>query len=343
MSGNDVTRGARQRQDEDRPLRPRLPDFLIVGSARSGTTLVQRLACELPDVMVPVETHFFDLFLDQMLARGGPPYGRSRTRDELLRWSRLPEVDADLSQARALPDTGASRILDVFAAALGSLTSDSFGTIGEKTPNHLFYWKPLRRALPDLRWILVVRDPRAVVSSVLATPWGPTMFHPRWGEHLYVAIAERWRFEQEQASVLATAAGSRCLSLRFEDVVADPRSTRVAIAHHLGVKDADPRARQWSAPTVVSHPWETWKRNATDVIDPSRTSAWRTVLPPRAQRNVTAICEQGMREWGYLEEGEPRGWERALLAARNPLTHARRRQYRSALVERQRHIDRLAL
>lgn len=340
MSGSDVTRGAGQPHEDAGPFRPRLPDFLIVGSARSGTTLVQRLACELPDVVVPVETHFFDLFLDHMLARGAPPYDRSRTREEIRRWSRLAEVDAELSDARALPDTEAKRVLDVFAAALGSLTPGAFNTVGEKTPNHLFYWRPLRRALPDLRWVVVIRDPRAVVSSVLATPWGPAMFHPRWGDHVHVAIAERWQFEQEQASALAAAAGARCLALRYEEVVADPRSARAAIAHHLGVADA---GRSISSRAPVSHSWETWKSNATGVIDPARVSAWRTALPARAQRDVTAICEQGMCEWGYLEEGELRTRDQLSLAVKNPLTNVRRRQYRAALVDRQRHIDGLEL
>ena len=34
-------------------------DFLIVGTPRSGTTLVQRLACELPGVGMPRETEFW--------------------------------------------------------------------------------------------------------------------------------------------------------------------------------------------------------------------------------------------------------------------------------------------
>ena len=34
--------------------------FLMVGTPRSGTTLLQRLACELPGVGMPPETHFFD-------------------------------------------------------------------------------------------------------------------------------------------------------------------------------------------------------------------------------------------------------------------------------------------
>ena len=37
---------------------PRLA-FLLTGTARSGTTLVQRLACELSAVWVPQETHFW--------------------------------------------------------------------------------------------------------------------------------------------------------------------------------------------------------------------------------------------------------------------------------------------
>ena len=33
--------------------------FLLTGLSRSGTTLVQRLVCELPEVWVPQETHFW--------------------------------------------------------------------------------------------------------------------------------------------------------------------------------------------------------------------------------------------------------------------------------------------
>jgi len=40
-----------------------VPHFAIVGSPRSGTTLVQRLCCELEGVVVPYETHFFSAYL----------------------------------------------------------------------------------------------------------------------------------------------------------------------------------------------------------------------------------------------------------------------------------------
>ena len=41
--------------------RPAELSFLVVGTARSGTTLVQRLCCELPRVWVPGETHFWSM------------------------------------------------------------------------------------------------------------------------------------------------------------------------------------------------------------------------------------------------------------------------------------------
>src|SRR5262245_51226417 len=47
--------------------------FLIVGTPRSGTTLVQRLATELPGVRVPPETHFFPHFGSDLIKRTSFP------------------------------------------------------------------------------------------------------------------------------------------------------------------------------------------------------------------------------------------------------------------------------
>src|SRR5687767_12835002 len=47
------------------------PDVFIGGTARSGTTLVQRLVCELDGVAVPPESHFLNGFLSIMLRRWG--------------------------------------------------------------------------------------------------------------------------------------------------------------------------------------------------------------------------------------------------------------------------------
>src|SRR4051794_16233640 len=53
------------------------PHFLIVGTPRSGTTLLQRLVSELPGVRVPPETAFFPTFYDSDLRHTQLPLDRA--------------------------------------------------------------------------------------------------------------------------------------------------------------------------------------------------------------------------------------------------------------------------
>ena len=303
------------------------PDVLVVGSARSGTTLVQRLLCELPGVVVPPETHFFDIFVPELLRRGGPPYNEVRLRREIEAWLSLPQLagtELDIDDALGRLGGRCDNLADLFAALLRAVAPDS-RILGEKTPNHLHWWMPLSRAFPDCRWVAVVRDPRAVVASTLRTPWGREMFHPRWGEDLHVALAVRWRVEQELVEQLAGTLGDRCLLLRYEDVVRDPHGARSLLARHVGAVDAVGH----QAPPLgsIAHPWETWKVQAAGPITSDRGDAWRRELAPRQQRVVTAVCAARMRRLGYPISGAEALRAFAASSTVSPLTWRRARDY----------------
>ena len=128
--------------------------------------------------------------------------------------------------------------------------------IGEKTPIHLQWWKPIVQALPELRLVAVVRDPRSVVASNLMTPFhldvpvqvtsaGPSRSTsrslPAPGGHLgdsvtggqeqdekgsvwkrsrrvgsHLSVAVRWNSDQTSLTEAQTMLGDRLLLLRYE-------------------------------------------------------------------------------------------------------------------------------
>lgn len=305
------------------------PAFLIVGSARSGTTLVQRLACELPGVVVPPETHFFDLFVPGLVARGLPPFDARRIEDEVREWCALPEVagtDLDPKDVVHRLRGRCDAVHTMFCAVVAELTPDA-QVAGEKTPNHLFWSAALQRVMPDLRVVALVRDPRAVVSSVLQTPWGRSMFSSRWGERSYVAVAERWLAEEELVRELAAQFPDRCLVLRYEDVVSDPEAVRRTLARFLGVAAAADRP-PGTAPGTLAFPWETWKANVVGEISVDRTTSWRDELPARRRRVVTGLCATRMARWGYRVSASERFVGALARLSLGPLTRRRRRELR---------------
>ena len=150
-------------------------DFVIVGTARSGTTLVQRLVCELPNVRVPPETRFFAAFVPLRLGKLRFPLTGQALRQEIATYMQLPSsqgLDLDLEVMVQRLNGRCDSYAQLFDALVATLAYAGEQTIvGEKTPIHLQWWKPISLALPSIRFIGVVRDPRAVVASMLGA-WG---------------------------------------------------------------------------------------------------------------------------------------------------------------------------
>ena len=267
------------------------PSFLIVGTARSGTTLVQRLACSLEGVRVPPETHF-RAFTKALLQRESFPLDEPRLRAALVAFSERKvseglEIDVDAIVADlggTCPDPWR-----LFAAIVRDLAGPA-AVVGEKTPEHLRWWKPMTRHFPSLRLLAIVREPRAVVASNLQVPFGPRSHY---------LLAERWRTDQRQLrQARAGLPPERCRVVRYEDLVAEPARYRAEIGDFLGV---DPSREAPVDTSNMRMEWEWWKERADAPITTDRLEAWRDVLSASQARDVLAICRSTMGAFGYTE------------------------------------------
>jgi hypothetical protein len=159
--------------------------FLVVGSPRSGTTLVQRLACEIPGVRMPPETHFFTRFAVGLMARRHFPLDTAALADEIRLFAASDYASGlEIDVETVVTDLGGTCAgpFELFAALVRHLAGPA-EIWGEKTPNHLVWWRPISRASPQTSFVAVVRDPRAVVSSNLDMPWRDDTTLPGWGGH----------------------------------------------------------------------------------------------------------------------------------------------------------------
>ncbi len=299
------------------------PDFLVVGSPRSGTTLVQRLASELPGVRVTPETHFYPLFYEPHLRRTRFPLEGGRLRAALETYLAIRAVrDLPLGAERltARLEGRCESAWQLFAAVVDELAGDA-RVVGEKTPNHLRWWRPLHRAAPGLRFVAVVRDPRAVVASAKAAPFGMDSA---------VLVASAWREDQRDLDrARRELAPDRLLELRYEDVVTDPDDARDRIGRFLGVRGpAVPIADQ--AATLFPA-WEAgWKGRALGPVQVDRRDAWRSTLTVREVAQVEAVLGARLSRAGYLPtRGD--GWARLHeLGAHDALRVVRNRAARRA-------------
>lgn len=273
--------------------------FLIVGTARSGTTLVQRLCCELPDVWVPPETHFWSL-ADEAADRFDFPL-RGRNRIEMVAWL------LDALTSRTLPVQPSAVIEEigkrdrraglwvVFEALVAAMSPD-VGVLGEKTPGHVAHWEQLTNVIPELKLIGLIRDPHAVWRSHRNVPWGDD---DAW------LLAERWLAHQRSLEDAARLLGpDRVMIVRYEDLVEEPRQHQSDIAAFLGVPD---EPAPLTTTQLRDHPLfptrEQWKSNALGAVTTDRTTSWTDDVGEVDVAIIDAVAGLGLAHHGYEPVG----------------------------------------
>jgi Sulfotransferase family len=275
-------------------------DFLVVGSPRSGTTLVQRLACEIPGVVMPSETHFFPTVMGELVRSEDFPLGEAKLRRLVEGYLAVPAntgLNVDIESLVSTLGGQCRSPMQLFGAIVAQLAG-SAEVRGEKTPGHIRWWRPISRADPSVRFIVVLRDPRAVVSSNLAAHWSKQSWTEQWGENKHLLFAYRWLRDEALAWHLSRTLEERAMVLRYEDVVARPELSRQRIATFLGRPEPSSRV---AAPSSIIQPWESWKQQALGPISADRASAWREdgYLSGSAAADVGALCWVGAARRRY--------------------------------------------
>jgi hypothetical protein len=203
---------------------------------RCGSTLVQRLLCSHPEVMIWGE-HDGQLAsimkVAEQLEFWAQTYG-AVARNELSAYgyhgfiaNLTPESDRVGAAVRAFVDT-------LFAAPASELGRPVWGF--KEVRYGLTEIQSLARIFAGIRVVVVVRDPRDVLCSL--NDWE---HHPGWTRRDTEKSLGYWR------SVAASFADGvvdhdlcdRVLSVRYEDLVAEPDRWSAAIAEHCGLGAAE--------------------------------------------------------------------------------------------------------
>ena len=265
-------------------------DFLVVGTPRSGTTLVQRLACELPGVGMPRETEFWLGYRSSPLRSASFPLEGADLReqlDRLVSGRPLSRQEIDVDALMLGMGARCDSPVEMFSGLVRFLAGAPH-LAGEKTPSHLWWWQPLAGAMPGLKIVGVVRDPRAVAASMQHMPWGPN--RP-------ALVSEWWAADQRCLTQASCSLPDRVLILRYEDVVSESRRVKERLARFLGIEAHDQGVGQVVGPLFDAGQW--WMRRAFQPVTSDRVDAWRSDLDARQVLRIESICWREMSSYGY--------------------------------------------
>ena len=187
------------------------PTPFIVGVGRSGTTLLRLMLDAHPQLAIPGETHFIPALIKTAKQTGS----KQETLDVLTEsgtWPNLGLTREAVADAFAVADpfNSASAVRTVMNLYASRFDKPRWG---DKTPTYRRALTVIGAALPEARFIHIIRDGRDVALSYRGLWFGP-------GDELE-AQARFWTAEISEARRQG-APLSNYMELRFEDLVRDP-------------------------------------------------------------------------------------------------------------------------
>lgn len=271
--------------------------FFIVGSPRSGTTLLQRMLNGHPQIAVTPETHFGARYFKRRarFGRGSDPSARSAAREAFLDDYCASKAFAKLGIDEASFRTAASARpdepwwpLQVGMEAFGRLHGKP--TVGEKTPSHALYVESLAAAFPTARFVMLWRDPRAVAASLAQVDWS---------ERNPSEAAAIWRRYSKAMRRARAALPGRCLEVRYEALVSEPEQVLARICAFLDVPYDDGLLDYPDRPLLTGG-----RDTGLTALPPQaeRITAWRSWLPQEELSRVEVVCGREMSRMGYAPE-----------------------------------------
>lgn len=240
------------------------PVFLI-GTQRSGTTLLGRMLSAHPAIFIKNELPVRKVF--------EPGAGRERIRANIDYFVR-----------------------ERFGKGIDELLADEGKSVwGLKDPELTRYLDDLQKFLPEARFIVITRDPRAVVNSYMENRWG-------LGTNAYTG-ALRWRQEVSRQLAFEQQFPDYVLRVRYEDLVLDQEVHLRKICKFLEVPFEATMMDYFKAKSFVSKNRE--NRNTFKAPDASLTTKWRRKLTPHQVRVIDSVVSPLLDQTGYEHESEP--------------------------------------
>lgn len=273
--------------------------FFIIGSGRSGNTLLRAMLMQHADIVIPPESKVL------------PNVIRKFHRYRFLPWSDLVQlviaeferpkpfstwqIDFRDFRRRALSfgkeERSLAILLDRLYMFYGEKKRPSAVRWGDKTPVNTLRIEKLNWVFPHARFVHMIRDGRDVVSSTI-----------EFGMHSTVEeAASRWLASVERAQRAGRKMGpERYLEIRYEHLALEPAQTLQRVSAFLDLEYLPEMLDFWKSVDELGDAHFPFHANLGKPVNPESIGSWRQRLGAREQEVVQRLLGPKLVDLGYL-------------------------------------------
>jgi hypothetical protein len=253
--------------------------FFLVGTSRSGSTLLQSMLNMHSRITIPPETHFFHYF------DWSEELQKDRDIDEIqsmvTQWyaskTRMRDLELPLDWVRAKVDElEITSLIDLFCLHLTGYREERDKQVaGEKTPRHIRHVETILEQFPKARIVALFRDPRATANSEINAQFGSPsvgVTTRRWRE--YVRLHDQYKQSLD---------ANTYMMIQYRDLINEPERTLRRVVQHLGFEyeDAMLQYHQRSESEQGFAPGEMdWKNETLEPLKSNKNEKWKQQLQP---------------------------------------------------------------
>ena len=296
------------------PMSPR-PPFFVIGSPRSGTTLLRLMLTSHPRLIVPPECGFM-VWLHPSFGHWGAaefadPANVARFADEVGRSRKFETWGITRAQVESTLTGHAPQGFGDACDAIYRLYCRHSGkptaTWGDKNNYYLSHVTTLKAIFPQARFIHIVRDGRDVACSYREvmrlgsdSPYRPALpvaigeIAAQWAQDIHTIRAQ-----------FATMDPDATIELRYEDLTADPRRELARLCDWLGEAYSpamldfhDANRAQHLEPSATMD----WKQRTLDPVSADTVGRHAVLLDDAEASAFVAIAGDALRAYRYLAE-----------------------------------------
>jgi hypothetical protein len=293
-----------------------MPDYVfLTGHRKGGTTLLMSLFDgHKRAISYPSDVGLLYAYFPVFTGNKDATAEELRTRIDLVLSETLNAIKSENNQAQI----DIARVIELFWKHFGSgnllsrpAVLDALGkawceysdapindtTVIFKETSQAVFHEDLIQALPALKMINLVRDPRDNYAALKA---GVTNYYAKLGENeleTLASVINRCRMDMIAARTNTTLHPKSFAAARFEDLVADPKPVLEALCRFLGWEFDNAML----SPTVmgVAQSGNSHEGKAFSNISADNAGAWRKRISAEEAKVIEYWCEREMQDWNY--------------------------------------------
>lgn len=242
------------------------PGLFIIGTQRSGTTLLTRILSSHPAYFAQNELPLKRIFL------------HADTKQQILE---------NLDTQFATRHEGLS--INSF------LKKSGFDSWGFKDPQLTEYLPQLELFTDTSKFVLITRDGRGVVNSYIENKWG-------LGTNAYTG-ALRWKQEINAQLAFMNKYPEKFIHIHFEDILVDTEQTIRLVCEHIGIPFDDSMMQYFSKKADYKQNEE--NINTYRKPDKNISSKWKAKLSQKEINIIESVAKDELLKLGHQLQGQP--------------------------------------